>query len=125
MRCLAAFELWPRRCTPAEAGRAGQSRRHYDIAGFTAYDAAPVEERHRHRRAGPRDVIRSATGATVTGVVSEVRRSPFELAVPVAYSGSAIPFGTAVPLFTMPALTRNWAYDVMKDGRRSSIRPGS
>lgn len=40
------------------------------------------------------------------------------MAVPVSYSGSAISFGAATVLFKMPALSRNWAFDVMKDGTR-------
>ena len=40
------------------------------------------------------------------------------MAVPVTYEGADIAFGAAVPLFKMPALSRNWAYDVTKDGRR-------
>jgi Tol biopolymer transport system component len=38
--------------------------------------------------------------------------------VPVTYDRAGISFGAAVPLFKMPALSRNWAYDVTKDGRR-------
>ena len=34
------------------------------------------------------------------------------MAVPVSYSGSDISFGAAVPLFKLPALSRNWAFDV-------------
>ena len=40
------------------------------------------------------------------------------MAVPVTYSASGIAFGAAVPLFKMPALSRNFAYDVTKDGKR-------
>ena len=40
------------------------------------------------------------------------------MAVPVTYDGAGIAFGAAVPQFKMPALSRNWAYDVTKDGRR-------
>ena len=38
--------------------------------------------------------------------------------VPVTYSASGIAFGATVPLFKMPALSRNWAYDVTRDGKR-------
>jgi serine/threonine protein kinase len=40
------------------------------------------------------------------------------MAVPVTYPASGIAFGAPVPLFKIPALLRNWAYDVTKDGKR-------
>jgi hypothetical protein len=40
------------------------------------------------------------------------------MSVQVTYSASDIFFGAAVPLFKLPALSRNWAYDVTKDGKR-------